>query len=296
MYVWYFPSLKVNFGLKNNLHHTGISRRVALRSTLMYTRTPLDIDRLIADVVDNGPISQITHYQEIGSTNTELVAAATAGAPAWSVIVAEYQTAGRGRMGRAYTAPPGAQIPLSILIRPPASAVERIGTMPFATGLALVDTIGYDNGARMKWPNDLNVDNRKMCGILAEAVALGAEPAIVIGLGLNTDLAQDELPVPHATSLRLEGIDYEKTALVGQLLRNLHRRLTDWENNDPSTLADYRAVSSTIGHNVRAILPGDKELVGLAIGVKEDGQLIIEDDNKELHYVAVGDVIHLRLQ
>ncbi|WJY94228.1 Bifunctional ligase/repressor BirA [Corynebacterium felinum] len=261
----------------------------------MTNRTPHDLDFLRTHLVTNGPFAHIDVVAETGSTNTDLIALAHEGAPAWSALIAEHQTAGRGRMGRSYTAPSGAQLSVSVLIRPPKECVQRLGTMPLATGLGLVDALGPDAGVKLKWPNDLNREGRKLCGILAEAVSL-TEPAVVIGLGLNTDLQPDELPVPHATSLSLEGIAFERNELAVRVLLGLHCRLVQWQENDPALLEDYRAVSATIGQQVRVILPGDKELLGEAVGVADDGRLEVRDSQGMLHSLSAGDVTHLRLQ
>lgn len=259
-------------------------------------REPLNISYLRQQLIDAGPYARIEHSMETGSTNTDLVAAAHEGAPEWTAFLTEHQTAGRGRMGRSYTAPSGSQLPLSVLIRPPYESISRLGTMPLATGLALVDAIGDETGVRLKWPNDLVIEGRKLCGMLAEAVSLTEEPAVVIGLGLNTSLRTDELPVPHATSLELENIPYERNELAVRILTALHHRLTQWQNNAPTLMSDYREVSATIGEEVRVILPGDVELLGTATGVGDDGLLEVRDAAGKQHRLAVGDVIHLRLQ
>ena len=239
----------------------------------MDNRDPLDIDYLRTQLIANGPYQRIEYFPEVSSTNT----------------------AGRGRMGRSFSAPPRSQMPLSILIRPPHESVTRLGTMPLATGLALIDALATPQ-IQLKWPNDLVIDGRKLCGILAEAVSLGDQPAVVIGLGLNTSLTKEELPVPHATSLHLEGIPYERNELAVRVLNALHHRLTQWETNDPALMPDYRAVSATIGQNVRVILPNDTELLGTAEGVADDGRLQVRDQTGTLHELTAGDVTHLRLQ
>ena len=261
----------------------------------MDNRDPLDIDYLRTQLIANGPYQRIEYFPEVSSTNTELVAAAHDGAPAWTAFLTDHQTAGRGRMGRSFSAPPRSQMPLSILIRPPHESVTRLGTMPLATGLALIDALTTPQ-IQLKWPNDLVIDGRKLCGILAEAVSLGDQPAVVIGLGLNTSLTKEELPVPHATSLHLEGIPYERNELAVRVLTALHHRLTQWETNDPALMPDYRAVSATIGQNVRVILPNDTELLGTAEGVADDGRLQVRDQTGTLHELTAGDVTHLRLQ
>lgn len=197
------------------------------------SRTPLNVEWLREQLVVDGPFARILHSATTGSTNTDLVAAAHEGAPAWTVFLTEHQTLGRGRMGRRYEAPAGAQLTLSVLIRPPRESVFRLGTMPLATGLALIDALKGAEGVGLKWPNDLLREGRKLCGILAEAVSLGEEPAVVIGLGLNTSLTREELPVPHATSLELEGIPYERNELAVRVLTALHRRCANGKTTTP---------------------------------------------------------------
>ncbi|AZA10847.1 biotin--[acetyl-CoA-carboxylase] ligase [Corynebacterium gerontici] len=255
-------------------------------------RTPLNVTALRRAL--DGLYARVEHVETTGSTNSDLVAMAQQGAPAWTVLLAEHQTQGRGRMGRRYEAPTGAQLTLSLLLRPPQEAVQRLGLMPLATGLALVDALPADSGVAVKWPNDLIIESRKLCGILAEAVSL-SDPAVVIGLGLNTSLRREELPVPHATSLELEGIEYERNDLAAKVLKALHHRLHQWQDNDPSMLDDYRAHCATIGTEVRVILPGDRELLGTAVGVSDGGQLLV-DTGDEVQELSAGDVFHLRAQ
>ncbi|AIU91163.1 Biotin-Acetyl-CoA carboxylase-ligase [Corynebacterium ulcerans] len=275
----------------------------ARRSTLVEkgggsrdSRTPLNVGWLREQLIDDGPFARILHSSTTGSTNTDLVAAAHEGAPAWTVVLTEHQTLGRGRMGRRYEAPAGAQLTLSVLIRPPRESVFRLGTMPLATGLALIDALKGAEGVGLKWPNDLLCEGRKLCGILAEAVSLGEEPAVVIGLGLNTSLTREELPVPHATSLELEGIPYERNELAVRVLTALHRRLRQWEDNDPTLLTEYRQVCTSIGADVRVILSENEELLGVAESVSDAGLICVRDSQGELHELMAGDVTHLRLQ
>lgn len=258
-------------------------------------RKPLDVEFLRRELVESGPYARLEYQEQTDSTNTDLVKLAQSGAAAWTVALTEYQSAGRGRMGRSFTAPPRSQLPMSVLIRPPHEAVSRLGTMPLATGLALIDAIGSPK-IKLKWPNDLVIDGRKLCGILAEAVSLGAEPAVVIGMGLNTSLQQDELPVPHASSLLLEDIPFERNELAVKILKAVYRRLNQWQNNDPQLLNDYRAVSATIGEDVRVVLPDNTELLGVAESVGDDGRIEVRDDHGVLHQLTAGDVTHLRLQ
>lgn len=260
----------------------------------MTDRNPLDMPWLRAAVA--GTYAHVTHTESTGSTNADLVSAAQQGAPAWTAAVTEYQSAGRGRHGRVWTAPMGSQVILSILLRPPAETLQRLGTLPLVTGLAILDALPID--ARLKWPNDVLVQGRKLCGILGEAVALDEHPALVMGLGLNVSLTEAELPVPHAISLDLAfpGMEFDRTELTAQILLALHRRLSQWINDDPTLIRDYRSVCSSIGQQVKVLLPGDETLLGEAVGVADDGRLRVVDKQGVSHVLAAGDVTHLRLQ
>lgn len=257
-------------------------------------RTPLHVASLRHALVTHGPYERIDHVETTGSTNADLVALAQQGAPAWTALITEHQSQGRGRMGRKYVSPRGAQLTLSVLIRPPHACLKRLGTMPLATGVAVLDALGPAATASLKWPNDVLIEGRKLCGILAEAASLGPQPAVVIGLGLNTALREDELPVPHATSLHLEGIAYERQRLAVDVLTALHRRLRQWESGDPSLMGSYRRGCGTIGQAVRVELPGQAPLTGQAEGISDDGLLVVRDAQGTLHRLAAGDVHHVR--
>lgn len=249
--------------------------------------TFVDIQKLTEALVANGPYAQLSFVESTGSTNADLLA--DVDAPAWSVRLAAHQSAGRGRMGRAWSAPRGSQLIASVLIRP--EELELVGTIPLAVGVALCDVIPR---ATMKWPNDLQIEGKKLCGILAEA-RFGPEPTIVIGFGLNVSLQRADLPVPHATSLILEGIEFEPTTLAEQVLRAVHARLRQWETGAPELMRDYRAVSASIGQRVRVELPGQPDLYGQVTDVLDDGRLRVRDAAGADQDLSAGDVTHLRL-
>ncbi|MEZ2121525.1 MULTISPECIES: biotin--[acetyl-CoA-carboxylase] ligase [unclassified Corynebacterium] len=273
-------------------------------------RTPVDSDALRRRCVDGGPYNRIDHTPETGSTNTDLVVAAGRGAQEWTAVVAEHQSAGRGRHGRVWTAPVGSQITLSVLIRPPRSSLRRLGTLPLAAGLAVVDAVAAAEDisgraeqdqvhAVLKWPNDVLIGGRKLCGILAEAANLSDAPAVVVGLGLNVSLTEDELPVPHAISLDLAapGRVFDRTRLTGDVLIALHHRLTQWAAGDPGLLGDYRRVCASIGARAKVVVPtaeGERTIYGTVTGVADDGRLLFCDEDGTNHELAAGDVTHLR--
>jgi BirA family transcriptional regulator, biotin operon repressor / biotin---[acetyl-CoA-carboxylase] ligase len=244
-----------------------------------------------------GPAGFDVRVLEItGSTNADLVAEARAGAPAGLVLVAERQSAGRGRQGRVWASPAGDGLTFSLLLRPAVPA-PRLGWLPLLAGLAVVDALAETCGlaARLKWPNDVLVDGRKVAGLLAEAVpGAGGPPAVVLGVGLNVTTAQDDLP-PGATSLDLALRPSRRPVprrehLLAAFLRALTARQAGWAAGaaDDATAA-YTAASATLGQLVRLELPAGGSVIGLASALDADGRLVVDG-----HAYSAGDVVHLR--
>jgi BirA family biotin operon repressor/biotin-[acetyl-CoA-carboxylase] ligase len=253
----------------------------------------------LADVVNGLEVVART-----GSTNADLLAAARDGAPDRTVLVAEHQDAGRGRLDRRWASPPGAGLTFSVLLRPAQVSPARLGWLPLLAGLALVRTV-RDAGADavLKWPNDLLVGpgRAKCAGVLAEALRGGAgQGAVVLGIGLNVATRPEELPAGvHATSLLAEGIDARRDELLVVLLRRLMAAEADWRavGGDPvacGLLAGYREVCATLGLPVRIEQPGGDVLVATALDVDGDGRLVVRDQTGATRAVAAGDVVHLR--
>src|SRR6201997_1414473 len=242
------------------------------------------------------------HYLEVldetGSTNSDLLARAAAGEDIDRVaLIAEHQTAGRGRMGRAWSDAVRAQIALSVGIRPGDVPIDHWGWLPLAAGVAVVDTVAAEGGvhAGLKWPNDVMVADRKLAGILAEVAS--PKTHVVIGIGLNVTLTAEEAGDPAATSLLDLGVVApDRDRLIRRLLSELGSRIDDWRvagGLDDKLVADYRARSMTIGSQVRAVLPGNRTLVGAARGIDGEGRLVV-DSAGETVAVSAGDIIHLR--
>lgn len=240
---------------------------------------------------------------EAGSTNADLAAAATAdpsGWPAWSVLVTDTQTAGRGRLGRAWTAPPGTSLAISVLLRPRIPA-ERYGWLSLLAGTAMATSLraaGVD--AAVKWPNDVLIGGRKVCGLLAEALADGS--GAVLGAGLNHRLTAGELPVPTATSLAIEGGPTDADALIAGWLEGLRTLVAAFEaaDGDPIASGVHAAVTGaceTIGRRVRVTLPDGDALVGTATGIDADGRIEVAGERiRGTTAIATGDVEHLRYE
>jgi BirA family transcriptional regulator, biotin operon repressor / biotin---[acetyl-CoA-carboxylase] ligase len=262
----------------------------------MSLRPPLNVTSLRSAL--GPPWRHLDVVSETGSTNADLIGRAVAGEDVSGVVlIAEHQTAGRGRMGRSWSTAPRAQIALSVGVGARDVPPAGWGWLPLAAGLAVVDAVAAVTGieAGLKWPNDVLVGERKLAGILAEMAS--PEPVIVVGIGLNVTLTPEEAGDPAATSLLSLGVEMpDRDVLVARLLLELGRRVDVWRRAggaDGSLSDDYRARSLTIGNPVRATLPGDREVVGTALSVDEQGRLRIESNG---HTVAVsaGDVVHLR--
>jgi BirA family biotin operon repressor/biotin-[acetyl-CoA-carboxylase] ligase len=232
---------------------------------------------------------QVERVAETGSTNDDLVAAARRGAPSGTVLVTDHQTAGRGRLGRRWDAPPGASLLVSVLVRPSPAAATRLHGATQAVGLsaqaACVDVGGFR--PELKWPNDLLVGTRKLAGVLAEAVP----GAVVLGMGLNVAWPPEPTELAISAS-SVAGRPIGRDDVLAAYLGHLAGRLEQWEH-DPSTLhADYRAALATLGLAVRVEL-ATGTIDGIAVDVAPDGQLVVVSDGQQ-HLVSAADVVHLR--
>lgn len=241
--------------------------------------------------------SRIDVLADAGSTNAVLRASSD-DALAWphlSVLLTENQTAGRGRLDRAWTAPPGASLAVSILLRR-LPTVEARGWIPLAAGVAMADAIAEqlpERSVDVKWPNDVLVGGRKICGILAEAT----RDAVIVGTGVNTAMTGEELPVPTATSFAVEGVAVDADRLLARYLGALDALVSALATSGDAVSSGLHAAvvrrCATIGSAVRVSLPGDRVLEGLAVAIDADGRLVVRADGVD-HAVSAGDVVHVR--
>jgi BirA family transcriptional regulator, biotin operon repressor / biotin---[acetyl-CoA-carboxylase] ligase len=274
-------------------------------------RAPLDAEALRRALIRPGSFwRDLRVVTETGSTNTDLLAAARAGAPEGMVRAAEYQTAGRGRLERRWASPPRAALTFSVLLRPRGVPPGRRGWVPLLAGVAVATALASVAAvdARLKWPNDVLVHGAKVAGILAEQ----AGDAIVVGIGINVSARPDELPVPGATSLALAGgVAADRECLLAAVLGELDRCYLAWISaasrpdpagrpgpapGDPGSgglRAEYLRLSGTIGRPVRVDLPGGRVLTGMAQDLDEAGRLLVRTATG-LVPVSAGDVVHLR--
>jgi BirA family biotin operon repressor/biotin-[acetyl-CoA-carboxylase] ligase len=239
------------------------------------------------------PWTAVELYDEVESTNHVAADAARDGKTGL-VVVAELQTGGRGRLGRQWVSPPRAGLTLSMLVRPVVPAAHwpwLPGLVCVAAARALRERTEVD--VRLKWPNDLVVADRKLGGLLAEAV----DSAVVIGIGINVTTRPAELPRPDATSLAMEGaVTTDRLPLLLALLRQVGTDYLAWSaaGGDPdAVLSAYRELCTTIGRRVRVELPGGSAVEGEAVDVDARGHLVVDVGGAH-RAVAAADVVHLR--
>jgi BirA family biotin operon repressor/biotin-[acetyl-CoA-carboxylase] ligase len=253
-------------------------------------RPPLDVAALRAGLT--APWTRLDVVESTESTNADLL-----GRPAGSVLAAEYQRSGRGRLDRSWTSPPRAGLTFSAVVaaRQPA---PRLGWLSLLTGVALCDAIGSATGigVALKWPNDLlaAAGGGKLAGILVQVV----DGTAVIGVGLNVSATRAELPVSTASSLALEASGpIDRTAVLSAILAALGARYLQWAGVDGDAEAcgladDYRARCATIGQDVLISRTNGAQRAN-AVGIDADGQLRLRADGIE-QSVAAGDIVHLR--
>jgi len=260
--------------------------------------TPVDPTLVERRLIDRGvPWPKPHVVDSTGSTNADLIELARGGAPEGTVVVADEQTAGRGRLGRTWVSAPGTGLWCSVLIR--MGPGEGRGLLPLLAGVAVADAVRRHGVlAALKWPNDIVIDGaafdgspgpRKVAGILSES---DGDDAVVIGVGVNVSQGQDDLPIPAATSLALEGGHVSREELLVDILTRLHEAVEDLRaTGGTATMEEYRRLCLTLGRDVAVRLPTGEELAGRAVGVADDGQLEVLTARKTV-FVAAGDVIH----
>jgi BirA family biotin operon repressor/biotin-[acetyl-CoA-carboxylase] ligase len=260
--------------------------------------------------------SRFEFVAECGSTNTELasLAAASDGEdwPDFSVLVTDNQTEGRGRLGRVWVAPPGQTLAISVLLRPRLPAgepldVDHYGWLPLIAGIAMAQAVAPlvpSHSVSLKWPNDVQIDGKKVAGLLGELMPGGR--AVVMGAGLNLAIPEAGLPTPTSTSLALNdvtlsGDELADVALAGYLshFSSLYGNFLRFGADAYSSgvLEQLDELCSTLGQQVKVSLPGGDELLGTAIAVDGAGRLNVKrSTDGKVVAVAAGDVTHLRYE
>ena len=247
-------------------------------------RAPLDQSRITAALSRYWRVSVVDLTT---STQDDLAAKANAGeAKNGDVIIANYQSAGRGRLDRTFIAPASTALLFSIYLQPQRER-DDWGFLPLLVGFSIADTLRKINvNVSIKWPNDLLIDEMKLGGIISTAAGSG----VVIGIGINVSTTASELPVETATSLKLAGVSkLDRNFLLPLLLNAFETDFTAWDQGE-SFLEKYSQLSATRGREVTIIGPAESAMRSRAQTFDEQGRLHLEDGQ----IVTVGDVIHLR--
>ncbi len=247
-------------------------------------RAPLDQSRITAALSRYWRVSVVDLTT---STQDDLATKANAGeAKNGDVIIANYQSAGRGRLDRTFIAPASTALLFSIYLQPQRER-DDWGFLPLLAGFSIADTLRKINAnVSIKWPNDLLIDEMKIGGIISTAAGSG----VVIGIGINVSTTASELPVETATSLKIAGVSkLDRNFLLPLLLNAFETDFTAWDQGE-SFLEKYSQLSATRGREVTIIGPAESAMRSRAQSFDEQGRLHLEDGQ----IVTVGDVIHLR--
>lgn len=238
------------------------------------------------------------HLDETGSTNKDLLAKASdLLVPEFFVISTDFQSAGKGRLDRTWEAPPGSSIMASILLRPRFIDASLIGWLSLTAALAIQRSLmKFNISSSVKWPNDVLIADKKVCGILAEASE--DLSAVVVGFGINVLQSQAQLPVSNATSLFLASPNPpSRDELLAEVIKNfrqLYAALTSSEDIEASGIRNLALeVSATIGQQVRVLFPNETQATGTAVDIDQLGRLVVKTESETLT-VSAGDVLHLR--
>nr|WP_283139844.1 biotin--[acetyl-CoA-carboxylase] ligase [Rhizohabitans arisaemae] len=260
-------------------------------------RPPLSEAALSRALIRPGSLwRRISVVERTGSTNADLGVAVRQCAPEGTVLIAEAQFAGRGRLGRMWAAPSRSGLTFSFVLRPEVAPI-KFGWLSLLAGLAAASAVGRlaEVDVRLKWPNDLLIGERKLAGVLAERV----DNAVIIGIGLNVSVRREELPVDRATSLIIENAAcLDRNELLQAVLGEIERRYRDWvacqgDADEGGLRAAYLASCATIGQEIRVELPGERLLTGIATGVDEAGHLLVRTEDGR-HVLSAGEVVHVR--
>ncbi len=267
-------------------------------------RAPLDQAVLTARLhAAAWPWPLVEIVTETRSTNADVAERAAAGAPHGTVVVTDYQSAGRGRLGRRWEAAPSSSLMFSALLRPHRDLGPAAGWTPLLVGVAVCEGLarGTELPLQLKWPNDILIGGQKLGGVLVERSSDGA---VIAGVGINVDLTPEELPGPAATSLALAGAtDLVREDLLAAVLPHLAAWWERWQSADfdaerSGLAAAYTDLCSTLGRQVTVTFPNDEVSNAVAVGIGADGALLVRPSeaaaSEPLREIRAADVVHVR--
>jgi len=260
-------------------------------------------DLLLADEIREGLDTRIIgktdilHLKETDSTNLQAKNLAAEGAPEGTLVVAEHQHSGRGRKGRTWFSPPGIGIYSSLILRPAISPTEAPG-ITLMTAVAAVEAVIALTGipARIKWPNDIMVKNRKLAGILTEiSTEMDSVDFIIVGFGMNVNTPADDFPSDIkeiATSVYAEtGKHFPRVKMLQTYLKNFEIHYETFKKEGFSGIREkWKAFTEIIGKKV-TVRKVAGEITGKVVDVDHEGVLILQDGNEEIHRIFSGDLL-----
>lgn len=242
---------------------------------------------------------EVWRYGEVGSTNDILKEKALSGAREGLCVVADSQTHGRGRLGRSWASPPEVGLYLSCLIQPDL-APEALPLCTLLAGGAAARALVEATGAevKLKWPNDLLLEGKKLGGILTELITPSSGPSsVVIGIGVNVstppEVFPQELRATATSILQATGRSYERPILLKALLLELDAAYAALRERGPQAALElWQPLASTLGHRVR-VETATETLEGQAVGLTANGHLVVRTDQGLDVDVVAGEVVHL---
>ena len=251
-------------------------------------------------IEEEGPLGKIIRFKEVGSTNDIAVSLAEKGHPNGTIVIAESQSKGKGRLGRAWHSPPDANIYMSIILRP-ALPPDDVTIMTFLSAVSCARVIRKETGVdvRIKWPNDLMASGRKMGGILLESKSeRGRIIFFVVGIGINVNMKEEDFPLDLkaiATSVLMEsGKISKKNPIIEGITDEMFFWLDVLKKGDRASIfKNWKALSDTLGEDVNVMTPNGL-IAGRAVTVDEKGRLILKTKKGELKIISAGDVMVLR--
>jgi BirA family biotin operon repressor/biotin-[acetyl-CoA-carboxylase] ligase len=249
-------------------------------------RAPLDRNRISREISQYWRVSVV---EVTGSTQDDLYEKVTSSeVQSKTLIATEFQSAGRGRLDRTFEAPQSSALMFSMYIEPKVEK-EEWSFLTLLAGISVQEAlVSLDSSIKIgiKWPNDLLINDKKIAGMIAQATPRG----VIIGIGLNVEMTEAELPVPTATSLALQGFKVlDRNTILAAILNHFEINLQMWEVGKSFT-PEYRSASVTLGREVEVSLPGGAQINSKAVDISDNGALLLENGEE----VTVGDVVHLR--
>lgn len=235
-------------------------------------------------------MTPVRRLKEATSTNDEARKWARQGAPDGATVVADHQTAGRGRLGRSWHSPPGVNLYLSQIHRGPFAQPTLLPLLgALVTREAIQKHLPPDLTAAIKWPNDILVDKYKLAGILCELF----EDVVIIGIGININMTESDFPQDlrrPATSLRmLCGTEQDCDAVLKTILDCLAHWREQYRSNPELLIETFARHCITLGRKVKVSIPGRQPITGTAVRLNEEGALMVEDQNGDAHCIEAGD-------